>query len=350
MLIFIDEETFTGRPTEATTTAVRLSLLTRELGYTRLLVSPKATEAARHHGLDEGLAQGLDLAQRGWLEGQSLLSRLTRVVSLVDDPRRHGSVRGNIFEVATESAFSMGIFKEPSVVTENIATDGAFLALIFRLWNGTESSALSRFWGVRMDQGGGSTIRNYVRRYVDSPEPMTIVCDRDSAGWPACGDTAKACVDDIVHHGLFDCRESAKAGGFSPSNPHFAFDVLDAWSVESLVLPHLSQLLMNSTMNAVETNQRIEIITGDHPAYPSMQEDGPERWLSTNFKKYNNGSSAWNSNSIQRFIDWTNRSIDNFAEAKAAFDLDYSIPQFRRAIDKTCKLLMAIGVRDQKLM
>ena len=350
MLLVINEDTFTSAPSEATSSAIRLSLLTRELGFMRLVVSPLATEAARRHGLDEGLAAGLDLAQRGWLEGQSLLSRLSRVVALVDDPARHGSINGNTYEVATDRAFALGLFKEPSVVTENIATDGAFLNLLFRLWSRSDDAAIDKMWAVRLDQGGGSTISNYVKRFVERPEPMAIVCDRDSEALPGCGDTVKKCVDEIIAHSLFDCRESAKSGGFSGSSAHFAFEVLDAWSIESLVTPNIALLLMENVMNRREIDIRTELLANDHPTYPTLDDESAARWLSTNFKKYNDGKSVWNSNSIQSFIRWVDENDDNREEAQRAFEKDYEIERFRAAIDRVCETLIAIGIRDRRLM
>jgi len=350
MLLYISEDTFTGPATADTATAIRYALTSREWGYSSLLVTPGAPQAARLQGLDEQLAAGLDIAQRGWLEGQTLLETLSRVVALVDDVDRHGSQRGNMFEVATSFAVASGVFREPVLVTENMATDGAFLSMIFSLWNQRDEADLERFWNVRLEQGGGDTIRNYVGRYAGQPEPMAIVCDRDSVALPQCGNTVKNCVSDILAHGLFACRDTAKAGGFTPLRSNFAFEITDAWSVESLIFPNISQLLLRETMNVAEVRDRMDSLAGTFPTFPRLDDASAESWLSTNFRTFHNGSSAWNSNSVQRFTAWVRAGTVSRAEAQSAFDQDYRIAPFRRAMDKVCNTLVALGVRDHRLL
>lgn len=350
MLLYITEDTFTGPATPATADAVRWALTSREWGFNRLLVAPSAPLAARQQGLERGLVEGLEIVQRGWLEGQSLLESLTRIVALVDQPNRHGSLRGNIFEVSTERAVNTGIFREPVLVTENMATDGAFFRFMFGLWNKRPEPELRRFWNARLEQGGGDPIRNYVGRYIENPEPMGVMCDRDSAGFPACGTTVKNCATDLVIHGLFPDRDTAKRGGFSSVAANFSFEVLDAWSVESFVFPHISQQLLDHTMNQTERQERTEALRLVFPSYPNLDDDEAVAWLGTNFKRFLDGRPAWNSNSVKRLIEWAKASEANRAVLQAAFDADFRVAPFAAAADRLFRTWAALGVREHRLL
>lgn len=328
-----------------------MALSSRQMGFSRLLVAPRAIESAIAAGVDPDLVEALNLVQRGWLEGQGLLNNLTRVVSLVSDEDRHGNVVGNIYEVYVGHAANDKTFNEPAFVTENMNVDARLLTIYLAWGLNITSGELNRIWSVRPDLGGGDTIKTYANRYIARPEPTLIVCDRDSASLPAYGDTAKNCIGEVVRSALFPCRPSTISGGFSPNRANFAFELHKCWSIENLIFPEMLDIYFKEVKPDQSSLDRRSAILSTFPSFPLLSDDDAEKWLGTNLRKLPDyeGKAVVTSGCIVRLLDWADREDQNAVMLRSAFTRSQAIPAFQGSISSLTKTLIALGVRDQSL-
>jgi len=348
MLILIDEHTFTQPSSAHVSEAVACALASVRMGYHRLVVSPGAMQAASLSGLSSELVEGLAITQRSWLESQSLLSRISRLIALVDDPSLDGNLNQNRYSVFVGNARRVGIFHHPSLVTESLLADAPLLETYLAVSMGFSAEQLHRNWAVRPDQGGGGTTFLLIDRYGRQPEPMLVTCDRDTSG-PHCGGTANKCIERLLAGNHYSSRATAHLGGFSDLRPNLAFNVLRAWSIENFIFPKLMQLfflhLMNDDVGISRENALLDVF----PTYPNLSNKDAELWLNINFKNFPDFGEIFNSKCIERLISWSKLNASNSRLFDIAFHESLSIGPFHSALSLLMRDIWALGVRQHML-
>ncbi|WP_156396130.1 MULTISPECIES: hypothetical protein [unclassified Caulobacter] len=352
MIVVIDDATFAEEITPSLVSAVQSALAAAQLGLHRVLVSPVALEIAEAVAPELPFLQGLRIAQGGWVEGNAMARLASRVLVLTANPDRRSHQEENRYFVHCDDVEERGLFREPSVVMESMATDAKWLKICMRAILQLSSSEFRRYWHAKPEQGGGSTLFNFVHRYADDdPNPMAIVVDRDANGEPPRHSTADKVLRSSVSKGIFADRNTAHAGGFSSSMPNISIHVLNCWSIENLIFPKVMEIFFNELANGIGDTSRRETIVRIFPSFPDIANDRAEDWLFLKFKNNptHGGGSIFDSGCIDRLIAWIDQNESNYSRFAATLLEEANKPVFDAALRGALRDFWSVGQRLKTL-
>lgn len=347
MIVVIDEETFSLGVTPGIASAVEDALAAARLGLHRLLVSPLAIEMAEVANPVPAFLPNLKVIQAGWVEGQAIADTASRVLVLTGNEALRGQNLGNRFYIHADDVDIQGVFREPSVVMESMATDIKLLKTYLQIVLDLSPVEVRRFWSAKPELGGGSTTFNFVHRYVGEANPMSILVDRDSDAMPARNSTAGKVVEALVSTGMFQSRDEAHIGGFSSMVPNLSFHILGCRSIENLILPNVMEIFFKNLCRGVGDTSRRASLVNKFRNFPDMSSDESKEWLKLKFKNsdIHEGSNIFDSGCIDRLLAWSMTSEKNFDELASALRTDMEIPEFDNVIRGALRDFWSVGQR-----
>jgi hypothetical protein len=346
LIIIVNEESVAGGATPALDLALNNSIAAARLGLHRLVVSPAALEALEGAGPAISSIADLKIVGAGWVEGQAAAARATNVIALTQDPARCGVIEGNVRVVHVNNLDHRGVLRTPSLVTESMKADGRYISALIRIYFALTDEETRRYFSIRLEQGGGTTIVDFVERHVREPNPLAIFTDRDNTlpAPPPKGRPGSNCAAYLVRQGYFADLPNAYAGGFSTSCPNLAFRILDAYSIENLVFPELMDLYFSEIGGHTQIQKR-DLIRDEFPEFPNLSPEEALRWLNFNFR-----ARKWfNSTNIVQLLNWSENSLQNkmvFGE-RAACALEKA--HWRDAVAPLLEDIWSIGHRHKML-
>lgn len=345
MIILIDERLFLGDYNPGINNAIECAIASARLSQHRILVSPKAIEAAERLEEPPELLPALRVLQASWVEGQAMARLASRILVLISDPALSGRQEGNQYFVDVGDAEAQGIFREPSIVLESMETDAKLLRIYMLTFLDLNEREMMKYWDARLEQGGGSTIFNFVKRHAEHPHPIVLISDRDCDDGVRRHSTADKCVRTLTKYNIFPSREAAIIGGFSPNAPHIAFRIHLARAIENLVFPPLMEVFLDHVATGDGEDRRAFLLE-KFPNFPNLDEAEAKAWLFMEFKDNAEfGSDIFNSSRIDRLLRWRSRNEENKAIFSDALRASLLVEHFEAALRHVLREAWTIGQR-----